>query len=156
MLCPETFGYFGTLWCRNLYFEHVGRIGRRPIKTYSFNKTVLERTWFEFRLLICDKHSLGDWFLWGATQASPVHSPDFKHVRFFLWGFLKSKVFKHRSQTIDNLKERITEEIATMPIETFWILHRNYEDRLQQYMVDDGHHLEDIIFKIIKKIVVSL
>ena len=49
-------------------------------ETYGFNNTRLKRTQFEFRLVFCDKRSLGGWSL---------------------WGLLKDKVFKHRPHTTD-------------------------------------------------------
>ena len=36
---------------------------------------------------------------------------------FFLWGYLKSKVYVQKPCTVDNLKVSIHEEIATVPQE---------------------------------------
>jgi hypothetical protein len=59
----------------------------------------------------------------------PPRSPDLSLCDFFLWGYLKAAVFKHRPQSLDQLKEAIQEE------------------RLQMYIGGHGHHLDDIIFK---------
>jgi len=36
---------------------------------------------------------------------------------FFLWGYLKSKVYVRKPRTVDDLKVSIREEIATVPQE---------------------------------------
>jgi len=39
-------------------------------------------------------------------------------LRFFLWGYLKSKVYVRKPRTVDDLRKvSIREEIATMPQE---------------------------------------
>ena len=41
----------------------------------------------------------------------PSYSPDLSPPDFFLWGYLKDRVFKDRPKTIPELKEKIIEEI---------------------------------------------
>ena len=48
----------------------------------------------------------------------PARSPDLSMCDFFLWGYLKDKVFRHRPHTIEDLKQKITEEIEAIPVET--------------------------------------
>jgi hypothetical protein len=43
----------------------------------------------------------------------PVHSPDLSACDYFLWGCLKSKVFISKPTAIEELKQRIKEEIRT-------------------------------------------
>jgi len=68
-------------------------------------------------------------------------------VIFFLWGFVKENVFKHRPHALEDLKEQITEEIRTIPIEMCRIASENFRNRLQQCHAADGRRLPDIIFK---------
>ncbi|KAK8405418.1 hypothetical protein O3P69_001754 [Scylla paramamosain] len=49
----------------------------------------------------------------------PPHSPDLSICNFFLWGYLKEKVFRAE----------------------------NFRHRLQQCIATEGHHLPDAIFK---------
>jgi len=65
---------------------------------------------------------------------------------FFLWGYLKSKVYVRKPRTVDDLKVSIRKEIATMPQEMLVNVMRNFEERLQM-CVRQGHHLSDIIFR---------
>jgi hypothetical protein len=41
----------------------------------------------------------------------PARSPDLSACDFFLWGYLKSKVFQTRPAGLNKLKQRISEEI---------------------------------------------
>jgi hypothetical protein len=45
----------------------------------------------------------------------PARSPDLSICDFFLWGYLKEKVFKHRPHTQPELKEWIIEEVNAIP-----------------------------------------
>jgi hypothetical protein len=47
----------------------------------------------------------------------PPHSPDLTACDFFLWGYLKTKVFEADPPgTIPALKQRIQNEIAPIPV----------------------------------------
>jgi hypothetical protein len=59
----------------------------------------------------------------------PSRSLDLSPCDFFLWGYLKAEVFKHRSRSLDQLKKAIQEE------------------RFQMCIGRHGHHLDDIILK---------
>ena len=41
----------------------------------------------------------------------PARSPDLSSCDFFLWGYLKEKVFKRRPHTLPQLREQIIEEV---------------------------------------------
>ena len=41
----------------------------------------------------------------------PPRSPDLNLCDYFLWGYLKSKVYKPLPKTLNDLKENITREI---------------------------------------------
>jgi hypothetical protein len=47
----------------------------------------------------------------------PPRLPDLSACDFFLWGYLKSKVYVRKPRTVDDLKVPIREEIATVPQE---------------------------------------
>jgi hypothetical protein len=40
-------------------------------------------------------------------------------LRFFLWGYLKAQVYQYRPQTLESLKEAITQEVAVILPEMF-------------------------------------
>ena len=47
----------------------------------------------------------------------PARSPDLHPCDFFLWGYLKSKVYSNRPQSIEQLKDAIRQEIIAIPNE---------------------------------------
>jgi len=65
---------------------------------------------------------------------------------FFLWGYLKSKVYVWKPRTVDDLKVSIREEIAIVPQEMLVNVMQNFEERLQTCVRQEGRHLSDIIF----------
>jgi hypothetical protein len=45
----------------------------------------------------------------------PAHSPDLLAPDYFLWGYVKSKVYETRPANIDDLKQRIQECLQGIP-----------------------------------------
>ena len=77
----------------------------------------------------------------------PARSPDLSPCGFFLWGYLKEKVFKHRPRSLEDLKERIQQEIDTILPELTRRVMKNFRERLQQCVANNGRHMSDLIFK---------
>ena len=77
----------------------------------------------------------------------PARSPDLSPCDFFLWGYLKEKVFKHRPRSLEDLKERIRQEIDAIPPEITRRVMKNFRERLKQCVANDGRHMSDMIFK---------
>lgn len=82
-----------------------------------------------------------------STISWPPRSPDLSPCDFFLWGYLKAEVFKHRPRTIEELKEAIVEEIAQIDDGMLARVMENFRERLQLCIAREGRHLDDIIFK---------
>ena len=79
--------------------------------------------------------------------AWPARSPDLSVCDYFLWGYLKSKVYVNRPGTLDALKVAITQEIASIRTVLLEKVFNNFTSRLEECMVRDGQHLTDVIFK---------
>lgn len=77
----------------------------------------------------------------------PPRSPDLTPMDFFLWGYLKSKVYETSPATISALKENIAREVHDIPASLLQRVARNTEARFQECVRRDGQHLDDIIFK---------
>jgi hypothetical protein len=72
----------------------------------------------------------------------------FEPVRFFLlWGYLKAQVYQHRPQTLEGLKEAITQEIAAIPPEMTLRVVGKYRERLKQCIGNEGRHLGEVVSK---------
>lgn len=77
----------------------------------------------------------------------PARSPDLSPCDFFLWGFLKSRVYTNRPRTLEDLKANIQEETANIPIAMLERVMRNARIRFVQCIDNGGRHLSDMIFK---------
>jgi hypothetical protein len=64
-----------------------------------------------------------------------------------LWGYLKSKVYTHRPENLQALKDAIRWEIAALPPAMTKRVMQAFRNRLEEYIANDGHHLGYIIFK---------
>jgi len=66
---------------------------------------------------------------------------------FFLWGYLKSRVYVRKPRIVDDLKVSIREEIAAVPQEMLVNVTQNFEERLRTCVRQERRHLSDIIFR---------
>ena len=77
----------------------------------------------------------------------PARSPDLSPCDFFLWGFLKSRVYANRPRTLQDLKANIRAEIANISNDMLEKIMANARSRLTQCIDNGGRHLPDMIFK---------
>lgn len=78
--------------------------------------------------------------------AYPSRSPDLTAPDFFLWGYLKSRVYVNKPQTIAVLKENIRQECRELSPEILRKVMGNAIKRAQMCINTGGSHLPDIIF----------
>ena len=77
----------------------------------------------------------------------PARSPDLSPCDFYLWGYLKSRVYVNRPESLADLKANIQNEIAKIPVDTLVRVMANTQKRYVQCMDNGGRHLPDTIFK---------
>ena len=77
----------------------------------------------------------------------PAHSSDLNPCNFFLWGYLKSKVYSNRPQSIEQLKDAIHQEATAILHEMICRVIDNFRERLRQCADNNGSHLTDFISK---------
>ena len=74
------------------------------------------------------------------------HSPDLSPLDFFLWGYLKDRVYKDKPRTSDQLKRAIIAEVSAMPSE---MVDRAVDHlqtvRLPQVIRRGGAHIEHLL-----------
>lgn len=75
----------------------------------------------------------------------PARSPDLTPLDFFLWGYLKSKVYFNRPVTVDDLKNRIRAEIRAIRPETLRNVQQDFEYRLGYCQEVNGNQFEHLI-----------
>ena len=77
----------------------------------------------------------------------PPRSPDLTPPDFFLWGYLKERVYINKPNTLSELKVNITEEIKRI---TPCVLEKVMEStvkRMRTCLDSNGQHLKDVIFE---------
>ena len=77
----------------------------------------------------------------------PPRSPDLSICDYFLWGYLKARVYEHKPRTLDDLKEAIRVEVAQIDRAMLERVEANFQERLQKCINENGHHMKDIVFQ---------
>jgi len=75
-------------------------------------------------------------------QSWPPRSPDINPCDFFLWGYLKDRIFTKTLNNLDELKATITTEIEFISSETLNNVFNNLFDRLITLYSVNGRHVE--------------
>lgn len=75
----------------------------------------------------------------------PPRSPDLTPLDFFLWGYLKNRVYQDRPIDIENLRERIVTEINQMPPIYLQNSVRHVSERLGYCQIANGLHFEHLL-----------
>ena len=75
------------------------------------------------------------------------HSPDLSPLDFFLWGYLKNRVYKDKLRTSEQLKRVLIAEVSAMPSE---MVDRAVDHlqtvRLPQVICRGGAHIEHLLW----------
>jgi len=74
----------------------------------------------------------------------PSFSPDLNLCDFFLWGYLKAKVWAGNPKIIDKLKGAITREVRQIPIAIFENVTSGFSNRLTAVISKEGGHFEHL------------
>uniref|UniRef100_A0A1L8EI80 Putative transposable element n=3 Tax=Haematobia irritans TaxID=7368 RepID=A0A1L8EI80_HAEIR len=77
----------------------------------------------------------------------PPRSCDLTPLDYFLWGYVKSKVYRNKPATIPALEDNISEEIRAIPAEMLEKVAQNWTFRMDHLRRSRGQHLNEIIFK---------
>ncbi|CAH2000879.1 unnamed protein product [Acanthoscelides obtectus] len=76
----------------------------------------------------------------------PPRSCDLTRLDFFLWGYLKSKVYVNKPATLQELKNNIIAEINAIEPTMLQNVIENFDHRVDVCKSSRGEHLSDIIF----------
>ena len=77
----------------------------------------------------------------------PARSPDLSQLDFFLWGYLKGRVYRGNPTTLDQLKDVIRREIRLISPEITSAVMKSMRKRAEFCIASKGRHMKDIIFK---------
>ena len=73
----------------------------------------------------------------------PPRSPDLTPLDFFLWGYLKDKVYATKPATVTELREAIEHECVQIPRELFHDVCDSIAWRCQQCLDQNGRQFEN-------------
>lgn len=76
----------------------------------------------------------------------PPRSCDLTPLDFFLWGYLKSKIYANSPTTIQQLKDAIAQHVDEISPQLCTEVIRNFDHRVNVCRRSLGEHLGDIIF----------
>ena len=74
----------------------------------------------------------------------PARSPDLMPMDFFLWGYLKDKVYAAKPVTFDELKEEIQRQCLAIPSEMFRNVVESIGPRYQLCLENGGNQFEHL------------
>ena len=72
----------------------------------------------------------------------PAYSPDLSPADYFLWGYLKERVYYNNPQTIEALKTNICQEIRRIPLEMCGYVSTNFNVRVAAVLHRRGAWIE--------------
>ena len=75
----------------------------------------------------------------------PASSPELNVCDFFLWVYLKYRVYRTKPKTVEELKNRIREEFANIPIEIRERAIMSFYNRLHRVIESGGSHFQHLV-----------
>ena len=85
------------------------------------------------------------WIGRGGPIPWPARSPDLTPCDYFLWGYVKDRVFQELPNSIPELKTKIRQAIATISQDTLLKVYQNLENRLSFVTRQNGDHFEHLL-----------
>jgi len=78
----------------------------------------------------------------------PPYSPDLNPCDFFLWGYLKDRVYQNNPHTVEELEAAIREEVLRIDESTMDLVVANFARRLDVVVEKgDGGHFENVFVR---------
>ena len=78
----------------------------------------------------------------GSLADYPPRSPDLTVCDFFLWGFLRDKVYSHSIHNVDQLEQIIKNEITQIPVSFFRNSLQSFRQRCEDCLNNNGGYFE--------------
>lgn len=110
----------------NLWFQHDGAPAHFGVVVRNYLNNVFPNRWIGRRGTI-------EW---------PARSPDLNPCDFFLWGYIKDKVYRERPNNLEDLRIRIIREMGAIENNVFGNVRRSFRERLEMCIQRNGRHIE--------------
>ena len=118
---------------------------RRKFSTTIFQQDGAPPHWsLEVRALL-NKNFPGRWIGRDGPFRWAPRSPDLSSLDFYLWGFLKDRVYGRRPTSLRQLRTFIEEEVAAISRDNLSSSFQNFERRLQLCLREEGGHFEQYL-----------
>lgn len=91
-----------------------------------------------------NENYLDRWIGRGGPVPWPARSPDLTPLDYFLWGFVKDKVYQVPSTTRDDMKNRIRECFHEITVETLQGVENRFRENLNLCIANFGGHFEQL------------
>lgn len=86
---------------------------------------------------------LGRWMGRGSPNLPwPPYSPDLTPCDFFLWGWIKERVYRTQPENLDDLQARIQQAFLDLPQDMIDRAMDSYERRLRRCVQVEGRSVE--------------
>ena len=82
------------------------------------------------------------WIGRGGPISWPARSPDLTKLDFFLWGYVKDKVYQTALTTRENMQARIREAFQTITPTMLGNVSESFETRIRACVLNLGGHIE--------------
>lgn len=114
---------------QTLFFQQDGAPPHYGVEVRHYLDRIFPRRWIGRRGAI-------EW---------PARSPDLNPLDYFLWGYLKDKVYKTQPTDLNDLRNRISQETQAIPQEYIENAIRSFYNRLGYCQETNGEHFEHLL-----------
>ena len=128
--------------CRNMLVYYTFTRLERNLSDYIFMQNRASTHYATRVRAYLNRKKPNSWIGRGGPVHWPARSPDLAPCDFFLWGYLKSRIYATPVLSMEDLKARITTEVQRIPrsmLENVW---ENVEFRLDLFTSVSGGHIE--------------
>ena len=115
--------------CKKFYFQQDGAPSHFGLNV---------RNWL-------DSKPPGRWIGRGGPIEWPARSPDLTPLDFYLWGYLKQKVYQKNHATISELCDSIRSNIQSIKPDVLKGVFLSIPKRLEKVIKVNGRHIEGVI-----------
>lgn len=126
-------------------FPEISQVAGNNIENVMFQQDGAPPHYYRPVSDFLNGHFPGRWIGRRGPVEWPARSPDLTPLDFFLWGYLKSKVYRTRPETIEELEQRITEVCRNITPETYENVRQEFHNRLFMCQEVNGEHFEHLI-----------
>ncbi|GBL80567.1 hypothetical protein AVEN_225258-1 [Araneus ventricosus] len=113
---------------RNVWFQHDGA---PPHKVSNVQQDIRDT----FQQQVIGYGGCAEW---------PPRSSDLNPLDFFLWGYIKQRVYATPPPIFQELQNRITDACASVSPAMLNNVQREVQSRVQMCIVAEGHHFEHV------------